>query len=319
METIDIHAREKNKAVFESASTFRPEDGIPDHELEVLSGRKWGRWLAAVIMAVLAVWLGWGVVTNPNFQWDVVFQYLTAHVVLSGLGLTLWLTCAAMAIGIVLGTLLAVMRTSSNPFLSVPAQLYLWFFRGTPVLVQLIFWFNLAILIPQISIAIPFGPVLFHGSANDLITPYTAALLGLGLNEGAYMAEIVRAGILSIDPGQQEAARALGMTPARILRRIVLPQAIRIIVPPAGNETIGMLKTTSLVSVIALSDLLYSVESVSSRTFQTIPLLVVACIWYLVVTSVLSLLQSRIERHLCLTRRARKAGSWMRVFGGIVR
>ena len=306
-------------AASDSASTSRPHNGVPDHELEVLGGRRWGRWIAGIVMAVLAVWLGWGLVTNPNFQWAVVFQYLTADIVMSGLGLTLWLTCAAMVIGIALGTLLAVMRTSSNPFLSTPAQLYLWFFRGTPVLVQLIFWFNLAILIPRISIGIPFGPVMFHGSANDLITPYTAALLGLGLNEGAYMAVIVWAGILSIDSGQQEAARALGMTPARILRRIVLPQAIRIILPPAGNETIGMLKTTSLVSVISLSDLLYSVESVSSRTFQTIPLLVVACIWYLVVTSVLSLLQAQIERHLSLTRRGAKPGPWLRLFGGIVR
>jgi ABC-type amino acid transport system permease subunit len=173
--------------------------------------------------------------------------------------------------------------------------LYIWFFRGTPVLVQLIFWFNLAILIPVVTIGVPFGPTFFKGSANDLITPYTAALLGLGLNEAAYMAEIVRAGILSIDAGQPEAARALGMTPAKILRRIVLPQAIRVIIPPTGNETIGMLKATSLVSVISLSDLLYSVQTISSRTFQVIPLLLVACIWYLLLTSLLSLVQDWIE------------------------
>ena len=320
METIDTRVKGRNMAVFKSASTSRPEKNtIPDHELEVLSGPKWSRWIAGIIMALLAAWLGWGVVENRNFEWTVVLQYLVAPVVLKGMGLTLWLTCAAMVIGIVLGTLLAVMRTSSNPFLSAPAGIYLWFFRGTPVLVQLIFWFNLAILIPRMWIGIPFGPVLFNGSTNDLITPYTAALLGLGLNEGAYMAEIVRAGILSIDPGQQEAARALGMTRARIMRRIVLPQAIRVIVPPSGNEIIGMLKTTSLVSVISLSDLLYSVQTISSRTFQTIPLLIVACVWYLLITSILSLVQSRIERRLCLTRQAPAAKSWTRLFGGITR
>jgi polar amino acid transport system permease protein len=251
--------------------------------------------LAAI--GIAAMWIIHTLVVNPNFGWSVVRHYLFAPVVLHGLGLTLVLTITSMAIGIVLSVFLAVMKLSPKAYLRLPADAYLWFFRGTPLLVQLIFWYNLAFLFPDITIGIPFGPTLFHGSANDLITPATAALLGLALNEGAYMAEIVRAGIMSVDPGQQEAARALGMTGPQIMARIVLPQAIRIIVPPTGNQTIGMLKTTSLVSVIAMSDLLYSVQTISSRTFQTIPLLIVACVWYLLMTSILSAIQTRIERH----------------------
>lgn len=290
---------------------------MPEHELVVVQVRNTGRWIAGAAMVLVAMWLGWSVANNPNFEWNVVFQYLFAPIVLAGVGVTLSLTAAAMTIGIGLGIIIAVMRMSPNQFLSMPAALYLWFFRGTPVLVQLIFWYNLAILIPVVSIGIPFGPTFFHGSANDLITPYTAALLGLGLNEGAYMAEIVRAGILSIDAGQQEAARALGMKPMRILRRIVLPQAVRVIAPPTGNETIGMLKTTSLVSVIALSDLLYSVQTVSSRTFQIIPLLLVACLWYLAMTTVLSLIQGRIEKRLGPNRQLPARSWWF--FGALGR
>lgn len=287
-----------------------------DHKLTVVPVRKPGRWIAAVAMAAVAIWLTHGIVTNSNFQWDVVLANLFAPIILQGLGLTLWLTVAAMCIGTVLSVIVAIMRISENPFLNIPAGLYLWFFRGTPILVQLIFWYNLAFLIPEIVIGIPFGPTFFKGSANDLITPYSAALLGLGLNEGAYMAEIVRAGILSVDQGQQEAARALGMRPGQILRRIVLPQALRVIVPPTGNETIGMLKMTSLVSVIALSDLLYSVQTISSRTFQTIPLLLVACAWYLAITSVMTAIQGRIEKRFARGNRTVITSWSRRMFGG---
>lgn len=234
---------------------------------------------------------------NPNFQWDVVFRYLFSPIVMKGLGLTIWLTIAAMVIGVIISVIVAVMRLSDKPWLRVPAQLYLWFFRGTPLLVQLIFWYNLAFLYPELRIALPGGPVLYEGSINDFITPQTAALIGLALNEGAYMAEIVRSGIISVDPGQQEAARALGMTPRKVLRRIVLPQAIRIIIPPTGNQAISMLKMTSMVSVIAMYDLLYAVQTISSRTFQTMPLLIVACIWYLVLTTLLGIGQRQLEKH----------------------
>jgi len=193
--------------------------------------------------------------------------------------------------------ILAVMRLSQNPLLSGASWIYIWFFRGTPVLVQLLVWFNLAFLYPRVSIGVPFGPSFASANANDLITPLLAAILGLGLNEGAYMAEIVRAGILSVEFGQSEAAQALGMTRAVTLRRIILPQAMRVIIPPTGNETISMLKTSSLASVITVTELLYAVQLIYSVNFKTIPLLIVASIWYLIVTSLLTVGQYYIERH----------------------
>ena len=202
-----------------------------------------------------------------------------------------------MAIGIALGTLLAVMRLSPNPLVSTASWLYIWFFRGTPVLVQILFWFNIAALYPRMPIGIPFAPSFTSFNAAALITPFVAGMLALGLNEGAYMAEIVRAGIISVDEGQTEAAQALGMTRLLTMRRVVLPQAMRVVIPPTGNETISMLKTTSLVSVIATTELLYSVQLIYSRTYQTIPLLIVASIWYLIMTTVLTIGQYYLERH----------------------
>jgi polar amino acid transport system permease protein len=236
-------------------------------------------------------------VTNPRFQWDIIGRYFLSSRVLDGLALTILLTVVAMAIGIVLGVILAVMRLSANPLLSSASWAYIWLFRGTPVLVQLLFWFNLAFLYPRISLGVPFGPSFLQASANDLITPLTAAILGLGLNEGAYMAEVVRAGILSVEHGQAEAAQALGMSRTLTMRRIILPQAMRVIIPPTGNETISMLKTSSLASVITVTELLYAVQLIYSVTFQTIPLLIAASIWYLIVTSVLTAGQFYIERH----------------------
>jgi len=235
--------------------------------------------------------------TNPRFEWNVIGQYFLSQRVLRGLGVTILLTVVAMAIGIVLGVILAVMRLSANPLLSSTSWVYIWFFRGTPVLVQLLFWFNLAFLYPRLSLGIPFGPSFAQANANDVISALAAAILGLGLNEGAYMAEIVRAGILSVDPGQVEAAQALGMSRALTLRRIILPQAMRVIIPPTGNETISMLKTSSLASVITVTELLYAVQLIYSVTFQTIPLLIVASIWYLIMTSVLTVGQYYVERH----------------------
>jgi polar amino acid transport system permease protein len=254
------------------------------------------RWVAMAAIAVLAAMLVHPLVTNPNFRWSVVRQYFTDDAILSGLMMTLVLTVLVMVGGVVLGILLAVMRLSPNPVLAGASGLYIWFFRGTPVLVQLIVWFNLAALFPRLSLGIPFGPEFVVFDSNAIITPFVAALLGLGLNEAAYMAEIVRAGIQSVDEGQVEAAHALGMRRALAMRRIVLPQAMRVIIPPTGNETISMLKTTSLVSVISLGDLLYSAQIISARTFEIIPLLLVASIWYLVITTILTLVQTRIER-----------------------
>jgi polar amino acid transport system permease protein len=201
-----------------------------------------------------------------------------------------------MAVGIVLGIVLAVMRLSPNPLISGVSWLYIWFFRGTPVLVQILFWNYISALYPQLELGIPFGPSFIHADANDLISPFTAAILALGLNEGAYMAEIVRAGILSVDEGQTDSAKALGMTRLQTMRRIVLPQAMRVIIPPTGNETIAMLKTSSLVSVIATTELLYSVQLIYAVNYRTIPLLIVASIWYLVVTTLLSIGQYYLER-----------------------
>ncbi len=257
------------------------------------------RWVMVGVIAVLAVAGLQSVAANPRFGWPVFAQYLFNPLILGGLVTTLWLTAVAMALGVALGVLLAAMRLSGNPAAAGFAALFIWFFRGTPALVQLIFWYNLAALYPTWSVGVPFlAPELLSGSVNDLITPYTAAILGLSLNEGAYMAEIVRAGVVSVDRGQMEAARALGMTRTTAMRRIILPQALRFIVPPTSNETIGMLKTTSIVSVIALADLLYSAQTIYSRTFQTIPLLLVASAWYLVLTSLLSLGQWALERRL---------------------
>jgi polar amino acid transport system permease protein len=266
--------------------------------IEAVPVRHPGRWIIAAITLVVAADIVYSVATNANFQWDVFQFWFTSSRVLNGLVVTLELTVISMAIGIVLGVVLAVMRLSPNPLVSGFSWFYIWFFRGTPVLVQLLFWSFIAALYPKVSLGIPFGgPVLVQGSANAVITAFVAAILGLGLNEGAYMAEIVRAGILSVDEGQTEAAHALGMTRLQTLRRIVLPQAMRVIIPPTGNETISMLKTSSLVSVIAYSELLYSVQLIYAVNFRQIPLLMVACVWYLIVTTILSIGQYYIERH----------------------
>jgi polar amino acid transport system permease protein len=269
----------------------------PD-EIRAIPVRHYGRWAAAAIVLLLAADLIWSVANNANFKWGVVGDFLFSGRILHGLLFTLILTVVSMVIGIVLGVVLAIMRLSPNPLVNGASWFYVWLFRGTPVLVQLLFWNFISALYPHISFGVPFGgPELFGGSATNLITPFVAAILGLGLNEGAYMAEIVRAGILSVDEGQSEAAHALGLTRLQTLRRIVLPQAMRVIIPPTGNETISMLKTTSLVSVISYTELLYAAQLIYSQSFQQIPLLVVTVIWYLVFTTILSIGQYYIERY----------------------
>jgi polar amino acid transport system permease protein len=290
----------------------------PPDSIVAVPVRHPGRWVAILVVVVLAAQLVHSLFTNPNFEWDVVAQYFTSDSIITGLWMTLLLTVLVMVGGILLGVLLAVMRLSANPVLAGASGAYIWFFRGTPVLVQLIFWYNLTALFPRLSLGIPFGPEFVVLDANTLITPFVAALLGLGLNEAAYMAEIVRAGISAVDEGQVEASQALGMRRALTMRRIVLPQAMRVIIPPTGNETISMLKTTSLVSVISLGDLLYSAQIISSRTFQIIPLLLVASIWYLIVTTILTLVQTRIERRYSRgTRRSETDSRWARLWHNI--
>lgn len=255
-----------------------------------------GRWVVIAVLAVLGAMLVNTLLTNENFGWPLVGQYLFAAPVLNGLANTVVLTVLSMLIGILGGIGLAVMRLSPNPVLSRVAGVYLWLFRGTPLIAQLLFWSYLSSLYPNLSLGIPFGPEFVVFDTNSLITPFLACLLGLGLNEAAYMAEIVRGGIQSVDQGQSEAAGALGMTRAQTLRRVVLPQAMRVIIPPTGNETIGMLKTTSLVVVIGYTDLLTSVQRIYSTNFQTIPLLIVAAAWYLLLTSLLTAGQRVVER-----------------------
>jgi polar amino acid transport system permease protein len=275
----------------ETANEGRPET------IRAVPVRHYGRWIGAVLITYLAIWLVWSLAHNQNLHWDVIRANLTLDAVTHGIVVTLELTIIAMVMGIVGGAVLAVMRLSPNPLISGAAWVYVWFFRGTPVLVQILAWGFINAFIPKFAIGIPFGPTFAHFSANSLITPFVAGCLGLGLNEAAYMSEIVRAGILSVDTGQSEASTALGMSRGQTLRRIVLPQAMRVIIPPTGNEVISMLKTSSLVSVIAVSELLYSVQIIYGRTYQTIPLLLVASIWYLAMTSILSIGQFYLERY----------------------
>ena len=289
-----------------SDPTYRPDGNkVPREALgDLLPGppvplRHPGRWVASSVVVLVLVWFGHIVITNPNFQWPVVGRYLFSPDILRGVVLTVELTLSAMSIGIVLGVVIALMGLSTNKLLSGAATLYITFFRGTPALVQLIFWFNLSALFPVITVGIPyFGPDFITLNVNVLITPFVAANLGLGLCEGAYMAEIVRSGILSVDPGQQEAAVAIGMTRSQAMRKVVLPQALRVIIPPTGNQVIGMLKYTSLASVISVTELLASAELVYTRTFETIPLLIVVSIWYVALTTVLTAVQRLLERRV---------------------
>ncbi|SED69943.1 amino acid ABC transporter permease [Streptomyces sp. TLI_105] len=253
----------------------------------VVPARRTGQWTAAAAVLVLLALALVSVVRNKAFQWDVVAEYFTSASVLRGLGLTLWLTALVMALGFALGTLLAVLRLSANPVLRAVSWGYIWLFRSTPILVQLLFWFNIGVLYPQI----------LGVNTVNLLGPVSVAVIGLTLHEAAYAAEVVRGGILSVDRGQIEAAQSLGLGRGRRLSRIVLPQAMRAIVPPAGNMLIGTLKGTSIVSVIAVQDLLYSTQLVYHRTYEIIPLLLVATLWYVAVTSVLGIGQYYVERH----------------------
>ncbi|MFF8377397.1 amino acid ABC transporter permease [Streptomyces sp. NPDC015661] len=264
-------------------STAPPAEPPP----RIVPTRRTGQWAAAAVVLVLLALALVSVVRNKAFQWDVVAEYFTSASVLRGLGLTLWLTALVMVLGFVLGTLLAVLRLSANPVLRAVSWGYVWFFRSTPILVQLLFWFNIGVLYPQI----------LGVNTVNLLGPVAVAVIGLTLHEAAYAAEVVRGGILSVDRGQIEAAESLGLGRWRRLTRIVLPQAMRAIVPPAGNMLIGTLKGTSIVSVIAVQDLLYSTQLIYHRTYEVVPLLLVATLWYVAVTSVLGIGQYYVERH----------------------
>jgi polar amino acid transport system permease protein len=287
----------KGDAMKAQEQRLHPPQSVGQIPTEVVKVRHPARWITGAVLIVLGAMAAHALVTNKRFEWDIYGKYFASHSILVGLGRTLVLTGVAMLIGAVLGTALAVFRLSRNPVMKSAAGLYIWFFRGTPLLVQLIFWYNLSALYPRLSFGIPFGPEFVSGETNTLVSVWTAAILGLGLNEAAYMAEIIRSGLLSVDRGQTLAAESIGMTDTLMMRRIVLPQALRVIVPPTGNQVIGMLKYTSLVSVVALPELLYSSQLIYTQNFRPIPLLLVASTWYLIVTTVLMVAQSYLERH----------------------
>ena len=261
-----------------------------------------GRWASAVVVAILAAMALHALITNKNFQWPVVAQWLFSASIMQGVLFTIILTVLAMLVGTALAITMAIMRQSVNPVLRWVAMAYIWFFRGTPIYTQLLFWSLLPTLYPTLSFGVPFLGSLWGWEITfdtaTYFTPFWMAFIGLGLNEGAYLAEIMRAGLLSVPKGQWEAATALGMPRATIFRRIILPQAMRVIVPPIGNETISMLKTTSLVSAIPFTlELTFIARQRGQATFAPVPLLIAAAIWYLVITSLLMWIQSFIEKH----------------------
>lgn len=259
------------------------------------------RVVSAIVVAIIAAMFIHGAVTNEVLQWDLVAKYLFHENILRAIGWTLILTVASMILAVIMALTLAIMRSSENPVMRSVAWFYIWFFRGTPVYTQLVFWGLLSVLYPMLSLGIPFGPEFFSFDTKPLTVGTLAAIpaiLGLAFNEAAYLAEIIRAGLQSVDPGQHEAARALGMKNWTIMRRIVIPQAMRVIVPPTGNETISMLKTTSLVLAVPFTlDLTYQSSAIGARTFAPVPLLLVAAIWYLIITSVLMVGQYYLERY----------------------
>jgi polar amino acid transport system permease protein len=265
--------------------------GFPDiSRMPVARELHWRRWLAAaailVVLAAIARAFAGG-----QIEWSYVGRFLTAKVILDGIVNTMVMAVLAMALGIMLGVVVAIMRLSPNPVLQSVAAGYTWLFRGTPLILQLLLWFNLALVFPTIGI-----PGLWSVRAVDVMTPFLSALLGLGINQGAYTSEVMRAGMLSVDAGQYEAAQAIGMGRLRALRRIILPQAMRVVIPPLGNEFIGMVKATSLASVIQYPEVLHNAENIYYANSRVIELLIVAGLWYLLVVSILTPLQMLLER-----------------------
>ncbi|MGV9450445.1 amino acid ABC transporter permease [Streptomyces sp. NPDC003635] len=274
-----------------SAGVSKEGSALPPEAIKAIPVRHYGRWVSGVVVLALVALLVNAFATAEKIQWSAVGDYVFDSTVLAGAGRTLLISVLAMIMGVVLGVILAVMRLSKNPVTSWVAWVYIWFFRGTPVYVQLLLWFNLALIFPVLNL----GP-FYKDEMVDVMTPFMAALLGLGLNEAAYMAEICRAGLMAVDEGQTEASHALGMSHAKTLRRIVIPQAMRVIVPPTGNEFINMLKTSSLVYAVTYNELLRATSTIGSTSYAVMEMLFVACIWYLVMTSVFSVFQYYLER-----------------------
>ncbi|WP_186382389.1 amino acid ABC transporter permease [Amycolatopsis rhizosphaerae] len=277
--------------------------------LPIVRRRHWGRWISAVMILALLAGLGL-LLARAKIAYDQVPAFLWYRVMLTGLLNTVVLAVVAQAVAIVLGVVVALLRRSANPVARVVAAVYVWLFRGLPVLLQILIWFNLALVFEFVSIPLPFGGYLVHEPTNVLVSAFVAALLGLALNESAYMAEIVRAGLGSVDAGQVEAAKAIGMTPAAALRRVVLPQAMRVIIPPTGNDFINMLKGTSMASVIGVTELIHAANNISSNNLLVMETLLAAAIWYMVVVTVASVGQHYLERAFGADART---GAWSRV------
>lgn len=256
-----------------------------------------GRYVGAALVIALVFWLIHAF-AHGKISWGVVGKYVTADLIVAGVANTVLMTVLAMLLGIAIGVTVAIMRLSANPVINCVAAAYVWLFRGTPTLLQLLLWFNLALVFPTLGIS-----GLFEVRTIDVMSPFVAALLALGINQGAYTSEVVRAGLLSVDQGQYEASKAIGMARLQALRRIILPQAMRVILPPIGNELIGMVKLTSLASVIQFTEVVYAAENIYFVNNYVIELLIVAAVWYLIVVTILSILQTQVER-----RFARGAG-----------
>ncbi|GAA4708131.1 amino acid ABC transporter permease [Kocuria gwangalliensis] len=266
--------------------------------LTVVPARNPWRWVGTALVAVVLVGIGWSLFTNPRWQWDVVAEWLTAESVINALGNTLLLTAIAAVGGFVLGFFLALMRMSSSGLLSSVAWFYIWIFRSVPLLVQLLLWYNVGYLYEVISVGIPGTDVMFfQAPTTDIVNKFGAAVLGLTLHQAAYSAEIIRGGILAVDQGQQEAAASLGIPRWRRSTHIVLPQALRSILPPAFNEIISLVKGTSVVYVLAYNELFYTIQVIYARTNEVIPMLLVATLWYVIITTVLNIIQYYVERH----------------------
>ncbi|MCP9208936.1 amino acid ABC transporter permease [Streptomyces sp. HD1123-B1] len=265
--------------------------------LKVVPVRHPWRWVAVAVTAVLVAQFAHGLVTNPGWEWEVFARFFATETILKAVWITIQLTFYGTALGFALGIVLAFMRLSASPFLKSVAFTYIWAFRSIPLIVQLLFWFNLTYLYQRLDFGIPFGPGFFSFDTAGLVGAMSAAVLGLALHQAAYAAEIVRGGVLAVDAGQLEAAAALGIPRLRQLRRIVLPQAMRSILPNAANEVISLFKGTSIVSVMAIGELFYQVQVVYGRNGRVVPLLMVATVWYIVLTTVLSVAQYYVERH----------------------
>ncbi|MGW5660396.1 amino acid ABC transporter permease [Streptomyces sp. NPDC003758] len=266
-----------------------PAPTVPPEQIKAIPVRHYGRWVAGVLVVAVVVLVGIAF-SNAKINYSVIPDYLTDGTILSGAWHTLYISVLAMVLGLALGVVLAVMRMSSNPVTSTVSWFYIWFFRGTPVLVQLLLWYNIALVFPILNLG------FYKDEMNQVMTPFLTALLGLGLNEAAYMAEIVRAGIQSVDEGQTEASHALGMTQGQTLRRVILPQAMRVIVPPTGNEFINMLKTSSLAYAVQFNELIKRSQDISSTSLAVVEMYFVASIWYLILTTIFSIVQYYIER-----------------------